>query len=391
MMSEGEGPGEVVPGADEVGSRSSGAVEAFFAELRAAFSRRSPRGSHAWNFSEGFRRLDDAVSSAREALSIWDRRADSSLPVSSLRAAPAVSAAHCDDVSREDDGRRVHRRTLWPRLFRVLARLFESDLDRYFANRMELAMNEVRHVAEILDRQASVLSLEAEGLEAAREAIRFLEARVACLELRAETDREVLSRARCFHRSPDLNGWAGTILELLDSASGGPNACRGPVVHAECGGGELVARLALDGWTVVGVDPAPGAAWDAAEKGVAVRIQEALGYLSSVEPSSLGGVVLSGFVDRVGPARALEAIRLGFASVAAGCPVVVIGTHQGWWGECMRPEGRDLSPGAPMLPATWKVLMESEGAERSRVAGEEADGPRAGVAGTFAVIGYRPA
>ncbi|HUA96065.1 MAG TPA: hypothetical protein VMB82_11135, partial [Acidimicrobiales bacterium] len=134
----------------------------------------------------------------------------------------------------------------------------------------------------------------------------------------------------------------------------------GPVLHGECGGGELVVALAAAGIDARGVEPRGDTAWQAADQGVPVVVGELPDLLAVQAPGSLGGLVLSGVVDRVPIEELVALVEVSAARLAEGAPVVVVGTSPeaaaGW-----DPAARDLLPGRPLHPETWELLLARAG------------------------------
>jgi hypothetical protein len=144
----------------------------------------------------------------------------------------------------------------------------------------------------------------------------------------------------------------------------------GRVLHADCGSGEIVGRLVAAGVDAYGVDPA-GALVDApATPGLDLVQAEVLGHLRSVSAHGLGGVLLSGSVDRLatGDARLL-AFLIG-TRVAPGGAVVLVGTHPQAWERDATPLERDLAPGRPLHPETWCHLLAEQGATGLETSGD---------------------
>ncbi|MGQ0520653.1 MAG: hypothetical protein ACT4PX_05830 [Actinomycetota bacterium] len=206
---------------------------------------------------------------------------------------------------------------------------------------------EVRYVASQVSAFSSAMA----------RAVRLLGQRVDALEkvaparLRADT----LTVARGL----DAARWAPVVLAALDGV-------RGRVLHTECGDGALVAQLAGAGLDAYGVEPvelAPAA-------GAEVRADEALSHLAALPDAALGGLVLSGCVDRLPAGALLELADLAAAKVAPGGTVVVVSADPRAWARSHPAVEVDLAPGRPLRSETWCHLLEGRGL-RARLAAEQ--------------------
>jgi hypothetical protein len=135
----------------------------------------------------------------------------------------------------------------------------------------------------------------------------------------------------------------------------------GRVLHADCRSGEVVHRLAGKGADAYGVEPFAAFLDKPAARGLDLVHGEVLGHLRSVPAQGLGGVLLSGCVDRIaaGDARRL-AFLLG-TRVLPGGVVVIAGTHPSTWRIEASPVELDLAPGRPLHPETWSHLLREYG------------------------------
>jgi hypothetical protein len=181
-------------------------------------------------------------------------------------------------------------------------------------------------------------------------ALRILGGRVDALEQRSPaTDPRALST-----RSPadldDVSAWADVCVGALRGASG-------RVVHAECGNGALLDALAAAGIDAYGVDPRTDAAGISDAHRVEARTEDALEHLRSVSADGLGGIVLSGCVDRLVLGDKIELVEQAVRTVVSGGTVIVIGRDpRATVGE--RDEiAADLAPGGPMRAITWAHLL----------------------------------
>ncbi len=188
-------------------------------------------------------------------------------------------------------------------------------------------------------------------------AIRLLGNRVSALEERSPAlDPRVRALAAPLGSDVDVGQWMQLAQGVFAGASG-------RVLHAECGDGRLAAGLAEIGVDVYGVDPRDDAAALADSLEVEVRAVEALAHLRAVPEGSLGGVVLSGCVDRLPLGDLDELVRLVAAAATGGAPVLILGVHPVHWTRSRSPIAADLAPGHPLHPETWEWLLETHGFE----------------------------
>ena len=129
------------------------------------------------------------------------------------------------------------------------------------------------------------------------------------------------------------------------------------MLHTECGDGALVQSLAAAGLDVYGIDPGSTASDRAAQAGLDVRRDDALGHLGSVGEEALAGLVLSGCVDRLSLGERRRLLGLAERTLAPGASLVVVGTAPAAWERIVGPVAADLSPGRPLHPDTWRHLV----------------------------------
>ncbi len=210
------------------------------------------------------------------------------------------------------------------------------------------------------------------------EAFRFLSARVATLEERlAHQDRPV-EGAAWLVPARELGEWVEPVARhVLDRSPGGT------IVHADCGEGTLLRAMRERGADAHGVEPRGAVALRALEGGCAVTIAEAAEHLSSRASGSLGGMVLSGVIDRIPVHAAVTLLVECRRTLMLGAPIVVVSEaprSAEQWG----PTARDLSGARPLHRETWELLLERSGfVEIAFVAGaRDADGRLALAAAT---------
>jgi hypothetical protein len=160
------------------------------------------------------------------------------------------------------------------------------------------------------------------------------------------------------------------IAEQLDDASG-------PVAHLGCGAGELVRAVARPGRSAYGVDTRRGLHVEGLRAALDLRGADPFDHLRSLPDGSLGGVVLDGFVDRLGLISQIEVADRAARVVDAGGTVAVVVPDRSTTSAVLD----DLGAGRPLSPATWAFLLTSRLGTEPTVL----DGPD----GTTLVIGRR--
>ncbi|MHB8682321.1 MAG: methyltransferase domain-containing protein [Acidimicrobiales bacterium] len=135
----------------------------------------------------------------------------------------------------------------------------------------------------------------------------------------------------------------------------------GRVLHAECGSGALLSALGDAGADCYGVDPGTTASDRAAEAALDVRRDDVVGHLGSLGPEVLGGIVLSGIVDRAAMSERRRILRLAELALAPGGTLAVLGIAPEAWERTAGPIVADLAPGRPLHAETWAHLFQGMG------------------------------
>jgi len=194
------------------------------------------------------------------------------------------------------------------------------------------------------------------GFEASVEAFRFLAARVDALEESAARRRAPVDGPAWLLEPTDLDPWIVPVADWLADRAG-----RGPVVHAECGTGGLLSALTGAGATAEGIEPRGPSAWTAAERGQSVELGSVAERLAARASKSLGGLVLSGVVDRLAVEDVVALVVLAADRLAPGAPLVVVSARPEVVASGWPAVARDLLPGRPLHPETWELLLARSG------------------------------
>jgi SAM-dependent methyltransferase len=182
-------------------------------------------------------------------------------------------------------------------------------------------------------------------------AFRLLTDRVVELERRLPiTDPRVEAMLSIDRDHLDLGPWLDRIPEWC---AGRP----GRVLHAESATGALVVALNAAGIDAYGVDPRDDAGAAADTAGAETRTTGALDHLRALPPSALGGLVLSGCIDRFALGDQLELAKHAMRVLAPGGRLVVLGSHPRHWMLHGDPVTADLTFGRPLHPETWTHVI----------------------------------
>lgn len=174
----------------------------------------------------------------------------------------------------------------------------------------------------------------------------------------------------------DPGPFADRLVDLLRGASSTTAPAGAPlrrVLHAECGDGSLLRALAEAGVEAYGIDPGTAAADLAVQSSLDVRRDDVVGHLAALGDASLGGLVLSGVVDRATVAHRRRLLRLAELKLAPGAVLAVVGTDPAAWSRLAGPVTADLAPSPPWHAETWAHLAGRAGLREPTVhVGEEA-------------------
>jgi hypothetical protein len=274
--------------------------------LRASFARLSPQGSDEWNFMGAFTHLGDRFGPYR----------------------PGASDV-ADLLASQERGRRGGR----------LGRLRPGG----------------PRPAGGPGTEAGERSEVEEAMTDVIEAFRFLHARVGTLEARLAGEDTPLDGGAWLVPARELGVWVEPVTAFVAA-----RIRSGDVVHADCGEGALVRALRHVGVAARGVEPRGGVALRALETGCDVTIGELAEFLAQADAASLGGIVLSGVVDRLPLHALLPVLARSRQSLVDGAPLVVL-AEQTSAGGVEQPVPRDLGAGKPLHVETWELLLGRSG------------------------------
>jgi hypothetical protein len=311
----------VPPPGDPVADDAAAGREAAAAELRAAFARLRPQGNDTWNFLANFTQLGD-------------RYGPSNSGVSELAA--ELEATPTPESRRGVPGRRRQR---------------------------------------ALDPPSSEVN---EAMATVVEAFRFLSARVQTLEQRLARQDRPIEGAAWLVPARELGEWVPPLVDHLVAATPA-----GEVLHADCGQGDLLCALDRVGISARGVEPRGAVALRSLEQGCAVTIAEVIDDLRGRAAGSLGGLVLSGVVDRLPLHATLLLLAEARHALALGAPIVVLASTPDRARADRDVVAEDLLDPRPLQARTWEVLLaRAQFSGAALLPGGPADDGRVAIAAT---------
>ena len=273
--------------------------------LHDAFARLAPQGSDAWNFLAAFTHLGDRYGPYH----------------------PGASAL--SDALASERATGVRR---------------QGRLDRLRVRHGNLEQSAPGEKTELEEAMGHVV-----------EAFRFLSARVATLEARLAAEDTPVEGAAWLVPARELGPWVGPVSAHLLARTPG-----GVLVHADCGEGGLLEALVGRGASAHGVEPRGAVALRALERGSAVTISEASEHLASRTAASLGGIALSGVVDRLPLHALLPLLTQCRRTLARDAPLVVVSELGGTAGS-REPPATEVVEGRPLHATTWALLLDRAG------------------------------
>ena len=330
--------------------------------MREAFTRLQPQGSDAWNFLGAFTHLSDRSRSYDPVASATPELTAETPETPETPDAPDL-VPDARDLIDADTATSGRPGVGVDRIRRFMDRGVEIERAKAELARTKAELGQTRVElgqtrAELMEARAELGQTNAELDEAVAhvvEAFRFLSARVETLESRLAAEDDPIDGAAWLTPTRELGAWVGPIATYVVDRTPG-----GDIVHADCGDGTLIAAIDAAGAPTRGVEPRGDVALHALEQGCRVTICEASEHLSIRTARSLGGIVLSGVVDRLPVAAVVPLLAQCRRTLAVGAPLVVVaeptGTEQTW-----DPPASEILAGRPLHVATWEMLMERAG------------------------------
>jgi SAM-dependent methyltransferase len=142
---------------------------------------------------------------------------------------------------------------------------------------------------------------------------------------------------------------------------------RSPVVDVGCGRGEFLDLLKSRGIDARGVDLNHEMAEACRARGLDVTEADAVGYLSTLEDGSLGGIFSAQVVEHLEPVYLLQFLELAFHKLRPGGLLVLETLNPACWVAFFDSYIRDITHVWPLHPETLKYLVVASGFSSARV------------------------
>lgn len=357
------------PNPDELTPRDKAGLQ-----LRKAFSRLSPQGSNEWNFSGVFNQLDKSYGHHTDSdhkggsPNTIDQDQGSHLESSSDNLPPNTDQAASSENGHRDLLQRAIGRWLVPRLLSWV----DDRANRAANGSMDiLVTGPISSINSRLDEHHL-------GLTSTTDAFRFLSARVQELESQTNAPTRLLDYLPSLTPSVVAGSLTPIIIKYLrdsrrdlveqsfesNNRSGQASALskKTQVLHGECANAELVTTLTNHEIPSYGVEPRANLAIQAVERGIPVTFGQVPWYVSTLAESTLGGLILSGFIERIELSEICNVLKLATTKLAPGAPLVLFGVGPNNNTASKNSfVSTDLSPGKPLNLETWKVLFREFG------------------------------
>jgi SAM-dependent methyltransferase len=139
----------------------------------------------------------------------------------------------------------------------------------------------------------------------------------------------------------------------------------GDVLDVGCGRGEFIELLNARGIPARGIDLNHEMAENCRARGLNVVEADAVGYLRSIDDSSLGGVFAAQVVEHLEPSYLLRFLDLAFAKLRPGGTLVLETLNPACWTAFFESYIRDITHRWPLHPETLQYLVSASGFTRA--------------------------
>lgn len=160
---------------------------------------------------------------------------------------------------------------------------------------------------------------------------------------------------------PSGERWWGSIAVSAFSGASAPILCADTA--------DLAALRALRGAGIdaYGVRDPRGVSGREATDGLDVRDESLTEHASTLVEGAIGGALLEGSVQWLGPKRSDELLGWLETNMSEGAVLMIASATPQAWSRLCDPLVADLAPGRPLHPETWAHLMERHGFVEPRV------------------------
>ena len=139
------------------------------------------------------------------------------------------------------------------------------------------------------------------------------------------------------------------------------------VLDIGCGRGEFLALLRESGVTARGIDLNDAMVEVCREKGFEAAKADALSYVRSVPPGSLGGLFAAQVVEHLEPAYLTRLLEAAFEALRPGAPIVLETINPACWFAFFESYIRDITHVRPLHPDTLKFLLIASGFQQIEI------------------------
>jgi 2-polyprenyl-3-methyl-5-hydroxy-6-metoxy-1,4-benzoquinol methylase len=139
------------------------------------------------------------------------------------------------------------------------------------------------------------------------------------------------------------------------------------VLDIGCGRGEFLALLAERGVTGRGIDVNESMVEVCRQQGLSASREDALTYVQSQAPGSLGGLLAAQVVEHLDPAYLTDLLDAAWRALRPGSVVVLETINPACWFAFFESYIRDITHVRPLHPDTLKHLLLASGFERVEI------------------------
>jgi SAM-dependent methyltransferase len=139
------------------------------------------------------------------------------------------------------------------------------------------------------------------------------------------------------------------------------------VLDIGCGRGEFLALLRDAGISARGIDVNEAMVAVCRDKGFEASKADALSYLRSVAPGSLGGLFAAQVVEHLEPAYLTRLLDAAFQALRPGAPIVLETINPACWFAFFESYIRDITHIRPLHPDTLKFLLIASGFQQIEI------------------------
>jgi SAM-dependent methyltransferase len=133
------------------------------------------------------------------------------------------------------------------------------------------------------------------------------------------------------------------------------------VLDIGCGRGEFLALLAERGVSAQGIDINESMVEVCRQKGLTASRADALAFLRTQPPGSLGGLLAAQVVEHVDPAYLTDLLDAAWAALTPGAVIVLETINPACWFAFFESYIRDITHVRPLHPDTLKYLLLASG------------------------------